>query len=145
MSLKMKKLVDPKAGTLIAALVPDIPRFQDQVQTALDHMQIMIIEHFTKVQLIDRIHALESPDDLVKLSYEIRPLPDDGIAKLSEYVDNHFGKEPDHIKVVLFLEIGKQVVKGAMEYIQESCRQRHQAIARQESLIIKPPKRKIIT
>lgn len=145
MSLKLKKLVDPSQDTLMTALIKDIPKFKEQVNNALDKLQIMIIEHFTRQQLMDKIHKIEEPEDLVALSKTMTLLPTDGIVKLAEYIDLHHSKEPDHIKVLLYLEIGKAVVRGSTDYINECCRQRMQAIARQEALIIKPKKAKIIT
>lgn len=112
---------------------------------ALDNLQIMLAEYYTRVGFMQKLDKVDDPEALVALSREINPVPDDGMVKIAEYIDLHHSKEPDHVKVLLFIEIGKSLVRGCSDYLTECCRQRMQAIARQEALIIKPKRPKIIT
>lgn len=145
MSLKLKKIIDGTKGTIMESLIGDREVFQQLVQNGLDKLQIMVVEYFTKEKVVERIHELNSPDDMISMFETFSMMPPDGLMKIAEYIDNHHSKEKEHIKVLLYMELGKQIVKGVQEYLNEQCRQRMQALARQQALIIKPGAGKIIT
>ena len=126
MSRSLLKAIDPTKGSAIESLIKDMDNFKNMVQSMLDRIHPLMIEHYTRTQVLERIHKIEEQGDLMQ--FQVTVLPKESMEELAKMIDAAYPTEPLHIKVLLYTEVMTNMSVSGGAYLKEQLRHRLQVL-----------------
>jgi hypothetical protein len=126
MSRSLLKSIDPNKGSAIESLVSDMDNFKRMVQSMLDRVHPFLIEHYTRTNVLEKIHKIEDQGELMQFQASV--LPRESMEKLAGMIDAAYPKEPLHIKVLVYTEVMTNMTVSGSAYLKEQLRQRLQVL-----------------
>lgn len=103
-----------------------IEEYKTIMQMIMDKFQSVLVEHFTKTELLKRAHECKTIEELEAMRYDI--IPDNTFELLAEEV-NAIETLKDSERVFMLIKLGDLIIFSAKQYTDKQMHQRAQTIA----------------